>query len=156
MKILQITGYKKSGKTTTIEKMVHQLKEREKTVAVIKHHHLDAETGSDNTDTGRFTDGGADYSILNTPDMSVETRRVSPDLNSQLESLEETGLDCVLIEGYKNCDYQKIFLSYSPREGHTNVEEIGLSNVLKTFDIRYDEETIMKWFEEWGFGDEAI
>jgi len=155
MKILQVTGYKNAGKTTMIERMVRQLKERGKTVAVIKHHHLDTEAFS-STDSGRFTGAGADHSILNTPGRTVETNRETPDLKRQLQRLEHQGIEFALIEGYKNDDFQKIFLRYSSVEGHTNVEEIGLSNVLKTFDIRYDEERIMKWFEEWSAGDEAI
>ncbi|WP_020007013.1 molybdopterin-guanine dinucleotide biosynthesis protein B [Salinicoccus albus] len=156
MKVLQVTGYKNAGKTAVIERMVRQLKERGKTAAVIKHHHLDTAVFGNSTDSGRFTSAGADHSILNTPGMTMETIREPPDLKRQLQHLEQQGVEFVLIEGYKNDDYQKIFLRYSSAEGHTNVEEIGLSNVLKTFDIRYDEERIMEWFKEWSFGDETI
>jgi len=149
MKILQITGYKDSGKTTVVNRMVESLKAEGRTVAVIKHHHDDDVVMEGRTDSESFTRSGADYSILNTPGMSMQVKREAPDLKRQLAHLEDQGVDCVLIEGYKALGCPKIFLSHSFRHGHTNVDNIDLHNVLKTFDIRYDEERIMDWFKEW-------
>ncbi|HIW12700.1 MAG TPA: molybdopterin-guanine dinucleotide biosynthesis protein B [Candidatus Salinicoccus stercoripullorum] len=149
MKILQITGYKDSGKTTVINRMLESLKADGCTVAVIKHHHDDSVVMDNRADSESFTRSGADYSILNTPGMSMKVKREAPDLKKQLAQLEDEGIDCVLIEGYKALLYPKIFLSHSFRHGHTNVDNIGLQNVLKTFDVRYDGERIMEWFKEW-------
>lgn len=149
MKVLQITGYKDSGKTATVNRMVALLKEKGQTVAVIKHHHTDDVVMQNKTDSESYTRSGADYSILNTPGASMQVRKEAPDLEHQLEGLEKEGVDFVLIEGYKDEAFPKIFMRYSYRSGHTNVDNTGIGNVLKTFDVRYDEEKIMDWFKEW-------
>ncbi|WP_411843458.1 molybdopterin-guanine dinucleotide biosynthesis protein B [Salinicoccus sp. HZC-1] len=149
MKILQITGYKNSGKTTAVNHMTRWLKGNNHSVAVIKHHHSDDVVMTNRTDSESYTRSGADYSILNTPNTSMQVKRESPDLEDQLDRLNKAGIEFVLIEGYKELEYPKVFMSYSFKKGHTNVDNIGLRNVLKTFDIRYDGETIMNWFKEW-------
>lgn len=148
MKILQITGFKNTGKTTLILKLVKRLKQQQQKVAVIKHHHLEEAAGS--TDTERFLLEGADTTILNTPSISIETRR-HPNLTEQLAEFEGA-MDVVLIEGYKQEAHPKIVLTYSFSDGHTNVSEIGLRNVLMEADMRYDEAKVFQWFDEWSSG----
>lgn len=148
MRILQITGFKNTGKTTLILNLVKRLKQQQKKVAVIKHHHLEEERGS--TDTEKFLLEGADTTILNTPSISVETRRY-PNLAEQLVKFESV-MDVVLIEGYKQEAFPKIVLTYSFSDGHTNVSEMGLRNVLMEADMRYDEAKVFQWFDEWSSG----
>ncbi|MFB9859551.1 molybdopterin-guanine dinucleotide biosynthesis protein B [Salinicoccus siamensis] len=148
MKILQITGFKNTGKTTLILKLVKRLKQQQQKVAVIKHHHLEEEAGS--TDTERFLLEGADTTILNTPSITIETRK-HPNLAEQLAEFEGA-MDVVLIEGYKHEAYPKIVLTYSFSDGHTNVSEIGMRNVLMEADMRYDEAKVFQWFDEWSSG----
>lgn len=147
MKILQITGFKNSGKTTTVNRMVKFLKERNYKVAVIKNHHRD-DVHDLTTDTGKFIESGSDYTMLNTPGTVMTVENKEPDLEQQIEDCSRL-VDFILIEGYKDEDYPKIFMEYSFKSGHTNLNNISLRNVLKIFDIRYDEETIMTWFKEW-------
>ena len=147
MKILQITGFKNSGKTTTVNRMVQYLKRQGHKVAVIKNHHRD-DVHDATTDTGKFIESGSDFTMLNTPGTVMTVENKEPDLKQQIEDFSER-VDFILIEGYKDEGYPKIFMEYSFKSGHTNLNNIGLRNVLKTFDIRYDEETIMTWFKEW-------
>lgn len=147
MKILQVTGFKNSGKTTTVDRMVKYLKARDYKVAVIKNHHRD-DVHDKTTDTGKFIDSGSDFTVLNTPGTVMTVENKEPDLEKQIEGFSGC-VDFILIEGYKDEDYPKIFMEYSFKSGHTKLNNIGLRNVLKTFDIRYDEETIMTWFKEW-------
>lgn len=147
MKILQITGFKNSGKTTTVNRMIKYLKEQDRKVAVIKNHHRD-DAHDSTTDTGKFIESGSDFTMLNTPGTVMTVENKAPDLEKQIEDYSKL-VDFILIEGYKDEDYPKIFMEYSFKHGHTKLNNIGLRNVLKTFDIRYDEETIMTWFKEW-------
>ncbi|CAM4258140.1 molybdopterin-guanine dinucleotide biosynthesis protein B [Lacicoccus alkaliphilus] len=147
MKILQVTGFKNSGKTTTVDRMVGYLKSQGHTVAVIKHHHRDA-VHDEATDTGKFIRSGADFTVLNTPGTVMTVENTPPDLHAQIDRFSGQ-VDFILIEGYKEEDFPKIFMEYSFKSGHTKLTNIGLRNVLKSFDIRYDEEYIMTWFKEW-------
>lgn len=154
MRILQVTGFKNSGKTTTVNRMVKYLKAQDYKVAVIKHHHLDT-VHDEGTDTGKFIKSDSDFTVLNTPGTVMTVENKTPDLTSQLEYFSEL-VDFILIEGYKDEDYPKIFMEYSFKSGHTKLNNIGLRNVLNSFDIRYDEENIMTWFKEWSLEDETV
>lgn len=147
MKILQVTGFKNSGKTTTVDRMVKYLKSQKYKVAVIKHHHRD-DVHDDTTDTGKFIKSGSDFTVLNTTGTVMTVENKEPDLKKQIENFSQH-VDFILIEGYKDEDYPKIFMEYSFKSGHTKLNNIGLRNVLNSFDIRYDKETIMTWFKEW-------
>lgn len=154
MKVLQVVGYKNSGKTTTIRTFIEHVKSHGKSVAVIKHHHLDKAVIREEVDTGKFVATGAEYSILNTPTYTELTQRHDEDivvqLNHQLEFLEKSGIDFVFIEGYKDQPYPKISLNYSFGQAReTDINDIGLEAVLETFDLRYDKEKLFSWFKGW-------
>lgn len=155
MKTLQVTGYKNTGKTTVINKMVKRLKSSGYRTAVIKHHHNGQAVYSDSTDTGKFIESGSDVTILNTTDTSMTVIKKEPDLNHQLDRLRGE-VDFILIEGYKALDYPKIYLEYSFTDSAVPVEFLSLKSVLMTFDLRYDEDKLMEWFIHWSEIDEAF
>ncbi|CAD2079432.1 hypothetical protein GCM10007275_11630 [Jeotgalicoccus coquinae] len=156
MKTLQIAGYKNTGKTTLILDFVKLLKQHGYTVAIIKHHHVEEIVPND-TDTGRFYEAGADYTAFNMPGHSVMTERPEKPLTVQLQRFQTEGVDFVLVEGYKKENYSKIILTYSFTEGKTDINEIGLTNVLNRFDMRYDMDNAMDWFKEWSnIGNENV
>src|SRR5699024_12713641 len=68
MKILQVVGYKDTGKTTLIVEFLKILKVLNLKAAVIKHHHVDID---DTTDTGKFS-RYSDYTIMNTPNYIIQ------------------------------------------------------------------------------------
>lgn len=156
MKILQIAGYKNTGKTTLILDFVQLLKQYGYTVAIIKHHHI-TEDVENSTDTGRFFEAGADYTAFNMPGHSVMLEQPEKPLTVQLQRFQNEGVDFVLVEGYKNENYSKIILTHSFTEGDTDINEIGLTNVLNRFDMRYDKDNAMNWFKEWSnIGNENV
>lgn len=148
MKTLQVAGYKNTGKTSLILEFVTLLKAHGYTVAVIKHHHQ-AEPVEMHTDTGKFFDSGADYTILDMPGRSIMIEQPDKMLTVQLQRFQNEGVDFVLVEGYKKENYSKIILTYSFTDGATDINEIGLTNVLNRFDMRYDKENVIEWFKEW-------
>ncbi|TVT26729.1 molybdopterin-guanine dinucleotide biosynthesis protein B [Salinicoccus cyprini] len=155
MKILQVVGFKNTGKTTLLENMVRLLKAKRMKVAVIKHHHLDDGIVAEGNDTSRFAGSGADVTILNTPSRSMCIKNRTPDLGSQIDQLEGA-VDVLLIEGCKHAAHPKIVLTYSFTDGHTNVGDMEFVNVLIYADMRYDESKIIEWFDEWSSDDETV
>lgn len=156
MKILQIAGFKNTGKTTLVRNFVKLLKSHGYSVAVIKRHHL-IEAVKNDTDTGKFFESGADYTALNMPGHSVMIEQPEKPLTTQLQRYQNEGVDFVLVEGYKNENYSKIILTYSFTEGETDIKELGLTNVLNRFDMRYDKDEAEKWFKEWSnIGNENV
>lgn len=149
MKILQVAGYKNTGKTTLITDLVHLIKAYDKKVAVIKNHHLEEQV-EDTTDTGQFFNAGSDYTVLTTPEHVMLLERQSVTLTRLLERFQNEGVDFVIVEGFKQENYSKILLTYSFDEGETDINQIGLRNVLNFFDMRYDKDRALEWFKEWG------
>ena len=101
-KIVLVVGYKKTGKTTLIEKLIPELSNRGYRVATVKHHHSDCpgETDIPGTDTWRHHKAGAKSVTLVSPNkiaVFAETDRATSldDVTSKF-----AGHDIVLVEGF--------------------------------------------------------
>ena len=101
-KVVLIVGYKKTGKTTLIEKLIPELSHRGYRVGTVKHHHSDFPVTVDSagTDTWRHRHAGASSVALATPTDIALFRH-----NAGTASLDEivSGLgktDIVLVEGF--------------------------------------------------------
>jgi len=113
--IIQVVGKKDSGKTSSIEKAVKKLKERNYTVAVIKHSHHEIDLQG--KDTFRFWNAGADIVIFN-DSKCVAFYKCNLDLIFLLP------VDVVIIEGYKELNLGKKIEINSPSEIDKVAEKI--------------------------------
>jgi molybdopterin synthase catalytic subunit len=107
MKIIAITGYNKTGKTTLAQRLIRELSKQGK-VGTVKHtyqHDLNPK----NTDTRRHMDAGATtaiaVSLSGTATFSKNTT-----LDMALDELADTGTDYAVVEGFKNSLLPKIVL----------------------------------------------
>ncbi len=107
MKVVSITGYSGSGKTTFIRKVSSKIENQK--VGVIKHLH---EFETKNKDTGKILDGESDVVVAAT---DRKTFRIKESESSQgviedaLDELEGE-VDIVLLEGFKKSKYPKIVI----------------------------------------------
>lgn len=109
-RVLGITGWKNSGKTTLTERLVSELTRRGWTVSTIKHAHHDFDIDTQGTDSFRHRAAGAGEVAI------VSDRRWA--LMHELRSADEPGMadilsklspcDLVLVEGYKREAHAKI------------------------------------------------
>jgi len=105
MKIISIVGYKKTGKTTLVEKLVRTLKNHG-SVGTIKH--LNEHTiNTHDTDTWKHANAGANVVIGITPHELVKFTQ-NNDLNHGLEELANAGMDFAVVEGFKDSKLPKI------------------------------------------------
>ena len=101
-------GWSGSGKTTLLEKLIPELKERKLKVGTIKHHHEDFDIDDPGKDSWRHRKAGADRSIISSPG------RIGIFINTDHDHRPEelmpllSGVDIVLVEGYKNENMPKI------------------------------------------------
>ncbi|CAD2070604.1 molybdopterin-guanine dinucleotide biosynthesis protein B [Phocicoccus pinnipedialis] len=146
MKVLQIVGYKNTGKTTLMIEFLEVLKSRGKKVCAIKHHHIDFELHT--TDSERFLEY-ADDVILNTPSVSYHSTRDVVTLAQQVEAAEKRDVDIVLIEGYKNESYEKVLLTTPLIETKTHRDDLEVVNCVKAFDLNTELDDAIDWFKEW-------
>lgn len=112
--VFQFVAWSGTGKTTFLEKLVRELKSRGLRLAVYKHDGHDFEIDKPGKDSWRMTQAGADVTVLSSAQKAVimENRPVNPEeLVSRI-----TGVDVILVEGYKAGPWHKIALRRSANE----------------------------------------
>jgi molybdopterin synthase catalytic subunit len=108
MKVIQVSGYSGSGKTTFIRGLIPLLK-KQGSVAVIKHlgHHSFAL--DETKDTTLFFSGGADVSVGADGEKTVYIEGYQP-LENTLGHLCDRGISYTIVEGFKSVDLPKIVI----------------------------------------------
>jgi len=111
--IIQIVGYKNSGKTTVTSKLVTRFKENGLRVGTIKHDaHNSFSLDQPGTDTWKHSEAGADRIAISSAERSAMLWAAPASLDALLEQMN--GMDIVLIEGYKQANYPKLLLIRDP------------------------------------------
>ncbi len=104
MKVISVVGYKKTGKTTLVERLVSELS-KHGTVGTVKHSR--EEILPYGGDTDRHLTSGATVTIGVTPTRSVKIIR-STDVKGALRELAFDGVDFAVVEGFKQSSLPKI------------------------------------------------
>ncbi len=107
MKIISVVGYKKTGKTTLVERLVKALK-KHGTIGTIKHLH-DHSVHTPNTDTWKHARAGADVVIGVTSHELVKFSNENS-LDRAIDELADEGMDFAVVEGWKESTLPKIAL----------------------------------------------
>lgn len=113
--IIQVVGYKNSGKTTLIEKVIADLAERGMRIGTIKHHGHATELVSLDygTDSWKHRQAGAAASLVMNEDGALQLQAAQeqkPSLDQLLAMYQTLDLDGVLVEGFKQEDYPKLII----------------------------------------------
>lgn len=114
MKVVQLCGYKNSGKTTLIAALIPQLKLQGVRTAVIKHDGHGFDMDQEGTDTYKFREAGAEGIAIASPGRTAVMREMELDLDSLIQLY--TDFDIVLVEGYKKMAYPKLVLLRCPED----------------------------------------
>ena len=116
IQVFGITGWKNSGKTTLMERLVAEICRRGLSVSTIKHAHHNVDVDQPGKDSHRHREAGARQVILASANrwaLMHELRGdAEPPLAHLLAQLEP--VDLVLIEGYKSASHPKIEAALSP------------------------------------------
>lgn len=107
MKIISVIGYKKTGKTTLVGKLVKVLKEHG-SVGTIKHLH-ENNINVPGTDTWKHAKAGADVVVAVTPNELVKFS-CNNNLTPAMDELANAGMDFAVVEGFKDSNLPKIAL----------------------------------------------
>ena len=110
MKVFGVTGWKNSGKTTLVAKLVNHLTQMGFRVSTIKHAHCDFDIDRPGTDSFLHRQAGAQQVLLASNTrwaLMQELRNQSePELDDLLNHLDP--VDLVLVEGFKMGNQPKI------------------------------------------------
>ncbi len=110
MKIYGVTGWKNSGKTTLVERLVVEITARGHSVSTVKHAHHDFDVDRPGKDSHRHRAAGARQVLVASARrwalMTELGEAAEPALASLLDRLDP--VDLVLVEGYKRDRHPKI------------------------------------------------
>ncbi|EIV1154359.1 TPA: molybdopterin-guanine dinucleotide biosynthesis protein B [Listeria monocytogenes] len=106
--ILQIIGFKNSGKTTLLNALIRASRKENYTVSAIKHDAHDFSVDHAGTDSYSFQESGAEAVVIANLRQYAVMEQTGIDLKTAIQKLPES--DIVLIEGYKEGPFPKIIL----------------------------------------------
>ena len=109
MRVYGVIGWKNSGKTSLMERLVAEITGRGFTVSTVKHVHHDVDLDHPGKDTWRHRAAGASEVVLASAHRFAilrEHRGPEPDLSEVLARLAP--VDLVLVEGYKRDAHRKV------------------------------------------------
>jgi molybdopterin-guanine dinucleotide biosynthesis protein B len=109
MKVYGVIGWKNSGKTSLMERLVAEITGRGFSVSTIKHVHHAVDLDQPGKDSFRHRQAGAREVVLASADrfaLMVEHRGPEPELPAILARLAP--VDLVLVEGYKRDAHPKL------------------------------------------------
>jgi len=107
--IVSIVGKSNSGKTTLVEKLIHELKKRGYHVATIKHNRHGFDIDHEGKDSWRHKRAGARMTVVASPEKVAVIEDIDRDYD--IEELVEHyihDVDIVLVEGFKGNIHPKI------------------------------------------------
>jgi molybdopterin-guanine dinucleotide biosynthesis protein B len=106
--IVAVVGKSNAGKTTYLEKLIKELKNRNVKVGTIKHDVHGFDIDKPGKDTWRHAQAGADAVILSSPSKIAVVKQVEQEMS--LDQIAEFifDMDIILTEGYKRSAKPKI------------------------------------------------
>lgn len=165
VRVLQIVGFKNSGKTTLALNLLKQAKSAGKMVAAIKHHGHGGplELPKADADSMRLFEEGADCSIAYGDGVVQLHQRKQPAALEELIAFASVGKpDFILVEGFKEAPFEKIVLLRSAEDwvelqklDHIVLavapEPLELDNTRMI--LQNDSKHLHSWFTNWMVAD---
>lgn len=106
--VIQLVGYKNSGKTTLMSSLLRIFNNKDLNVAVIKHDVHGFESDPEGTDTYLLRQSGAKATAITSPWRTAIIEEQETDLAKLIERFNT--YDIIMVEGFKREDYPKIVL----------------------------------------------
>lgn len=167
LKILQVVGYKNSGKTTLIAAWTEMLSKQGKKVAVIKHHgHGGAlQLPDEQADSVVVLEAGASSSLAyGAGYIQLHIQHQEMELARLLEMILWTQPDIIFVEGFKQANYPKVILLRQPEDFEPLSQLTEVAGVIAPMDTgleshsvinRQDAQALQEWLQKWMEGERS-
>lgn len=119
--VISIVAKSGTGKTTLLEKLISELKQRGYRVAAIKHDAHTFEIDHEGKDSWRLTRAGADLMLISSSKKLALVKQYSAEMEPNLADSVATycgDVDIVLTEGFKKSSMPKIEVHRCARSKH--------------------------------------
>ncbi|MGC4375366.1 molybdopterin-guanine dinucleotide biosynthesis protein B [Fictibacillus sp. Mic-4] len=112
MRTIQIIGYKNSGKTTLVSRLLSVLQKKGYEAGTLKHHgHAGpVKIGDEGTDTYKHREAGAVVTGVEGGGIFSFNSTKTLSITEMLHVYETLGLDFLLIEGFKEYQFPRVIL----------------------------------------------
>ena len=102
MKTIAVIGWKNSGKTTLVSRLVTHLKKKEFKVGVVKHAHHSFDIDHPNTDSYKIREAGSyKTTIVSEKRLAHIEEKISPEIDIEELIKLNNGCDILIFEGFK-------------------------------------------------------
>lgn len=135
--IVSIVGKSNAGKTTFLEKLIRELKEKNYRVGTVKHdaHRFDIDHRG--KDSWRHAQAGADTVVISSPEKLALITTVEKEKNLDEITAMISNVDIILTEGYKYGDKPKIEI-FRKAAGHRGLISDKEELVAVVSDVSWD------------------
>ena len=102
MKTIAVIGWKNSGKTTLVSRLVSHLKKKKFKVGVVKHAHHTFDIDHPNTDSYKIREAGSyKTTIVSEKRLAHIEEKISPEIDIEELIKLNKGCDILIFEGFK-------------------------------------------------------
>ena len=102
MKTIAVIGWKNSGKTTLVSRLVTHLKKKKFKVGVVKHAHHTFDIDHPNTDSYKIREAGSyKTTIVSEKRLAHIEEKISPEIDIEELIKLNNGCDILIFEGFK-------------------------------------------------------
>ena len=108
--VIGVAGWKNSGKTTLVVRLIAEFTRRGLNVGTVKHSHHTVEIDDDETDSARHRRAGARQAALVSPKRWALITEIADQPEPSLDDVIAgfSGCDLIIVEGYKSAEVPKI------------------------------------------------
>lgn len=106
--VVQVVGYKKSGKTTLVCELINQYTAQGLRVGSAKHDAHQLRFDGTGTDTWKHCQAGSQITAVTSADQTVIFKQTSSQLQDLIQWMNE--MDLVIVEGFKHEPYPKVVM----------------------------------------------
>ncbi|WP_373894870.1 molybdopterin-guanine dinucleotide biosynthesis protein B [Virgibacillus natechei] len=139
MEVIQIVGYKNSGKTTLSTALIERLANQGIRVASLKHHgHGGAPLGLEETDSEKHRSAGAVLSGVEGDGLFQVSKEQPWDIDQMLAIYRFMDIEIVVMEGFKKQSYKKIVLLRNEEDLPLLDEVTNIKAVLTPLELKQD------------------
>ncbi len=156
--VISFVGSSNSGKTTYLEKLIIEMRQRGYRVGIIKHHLHDFAIDMPGKDTWRYSQAGADNVCISSPGKMALIQQVESELTIDHIVAMMRGIDIVFTEGYKHGNKPKIEIFRQAvcdkpvadkEELIAVVADIRLYDDVPTFNLNHPAAELADFIEQW-------
>jgi molybdopterin-guanine dinucleotide biosynthesis protein B len=149
--VVQVVGYKKSGKTSLVCELIHQYTAQGLRVGSVKHDAHKLRFDGAGTDTWKHGQAGAQLTAVTSADQTVIFKQSSSSLQDLIQSMNE--MDLVIVEGFKHEAYPKVVMIKRDEDKKLLTELTHIIAVVSWIPLEDVGVPVWKWGQTAGLAD---